>query len=219
MPEEADLIIEKYFLKEDKKLGFMTLYVGERENDDGEIDEIILSLCGVWKIYSSMATTYIFENYQVAKLVNIWVVGNLLWDMMKVGDVIIPNTFLQHDVYIPEFLNTLSYLRDPIFLEYAIGENYDLQKFELKLSGICVTGDQFIDDSEKMEKLVEDYGADVVDMEAYAILTVAKTYWELDKCVCIKSVSDGADNDAAKDHKDNITCAMENATAILDFII
>lgn len=54
--------------------------------------------------------------------------------MVKAGDVIMPNTFLQHDVYIPESIDTLSYLRDPIFIEYAIGENYDLQKFSLRLN-------------------------------------------------------------------------------------
>jgi len=219
MLEEAELIIEKYSLTEDKKQGFMTLYTWERDNDEWEIDEIILCLCGVGKIHSTMATTYLFENYQITKLINIWVVGNLVGDAMKIGDVIIPNTFLQHDSYVPEFLDTLSYLREPIFVEYAIGENYDLQKFSLRLSGICVTGDQFIDDPEKMGKLVDDHGADIVDMEAYAILSVAKAYDSLDLCVCVKSVSDGADSDAAKDHKDNLTFAMENATAILDFII
>ena len=219
MPQEAERIIEKYALKEEKKLGYMTLYRGERLSDDGEQEEIILTLCGVGKIHATMATTYIFENYQVSKLINIGVVGNLKGDMMKVGDVIIPNTFLQHDTYIPDFIDTLSYLRDPIFIEYAIGENYDLQKFSLRLSGICVTGDQFIDEAKKIEELADTHGADIVDMEAYAILSVAKAYDALDVCVCIKSISDGADSDAAKDHVDNLDFAMENAIAILDFTL
>jgi nucleoside phosphorylase len=56
-------------------------------------------------------------------------------------------------------------------------------------------------------------------MEAYAVLSVAKNYDILDKCVVIKSVSDGADSEAAKDHKDNLSFAMENAIAILDFTL
>jgi nucleoside phosphorylase len=36
-----------------------------------------LILAGVGKIHATMATTYLFENYIVDKLVNIGVVGNL----------------------------------------------------------------------------------------------------------------------------------------------
>lgn len=219
MPEEAELIIEKYNLKEEKKHGHMTIYLWEREWDEWETEEIVLALTGVGKIHATMATTYLFENYDISKLVNIGVVGNLRWDEIQVGDVIIPNTFLQHDTYIPAAIDNLSYLRDPIFIEYAIGENYDLQKFSVRLSGICVTGDQFIDNQETMERLVEDHSADIVDMEAYAILSVAKAYDALDRCVSIKSVSDGANNDATKDYSDNLTFAMENAVAILDFTL
>lgn len=219
MAEEAELIIEKYGLKEEKKQGYMTLYVGQIDGDEWEREEIVLALCWVGKIHATMATTYLFENYQIAKLINIGVVWNLKWDEIKVWDVIIPNTFLQHDTYIPDFIDTLSYLRDPIFVEYAIGENYDLQKFSLRLSGICITWDQFIDNPEKISQLEEEYSADIVDMEAYAILSVAKVYESLDKCVCIKSVSDGADSEAAKDHVDNLNFAMENAVAILDSVL
>jgi nucleoside phosphorylase len=54
-------------------------------------------------------------------------------------------------------------------------------------------------------------------MEAYAILTVAKTYDAIEKVIVIKSVSDGADSQAAKAHIDNLSFAMGNALAILDF--
>lgn len=131
----------------------------------------------------------------------------------------IPNTFLQHDVYIPESIDSLKYLREPIFTEYAIGDDYDLEKFTLHLSGICVTGDQFIDNEDLKSEIVETYGADIVDMEAYAFLTVAKNYDALDKTVVIKSVSDGADNTAADAHVGNLELAMKNAVAILEFTL
>jgi len=219
MPEEANLIIEKYGLKEEKKIGYLTIYTGERDGDDGEKENIVLALCGVGKTYASFATTYLFENYELEKIINIWVVGNLKGDMIQVGDVIIPNTFMQHDVYIPDELDSLSYLREPIFLEYAVGENYDLTKFSVRLNGICVTGDQFVDNPEIIEELVNEYSADIVDMEAYSFLSVAKAYNALDKCVVIKSVSDGAWNEAAKDHLSNLDFAMQNAVAILDFTL
>jgi len=219
MEQEAELIIKKYNLKEEKKMWYMTIYTGERESDEWEEENIILVLSGVGKIHATMATTYLFENYMVDKLINIGVVWNLKWDAIKVWDVILPNTFMQHDVYIPEEIDSLKYLREPIFLEYAIGQDYNLEKFSVILNGICVTGDQFIDKQEIIDDIVKEYSADIVDMEAYAILSVAKTYNALDKCACIKSVSDGADNEAVKNHTENLTFAMENAVAILDFTL
>jgi hypothetical protein len=45
-----------------------------------------------------------------------------------------PNTFVMHDFYMPAAIDFHKHQRDPIFLEYAIGEEYDLEKFKLHLS-------------------------------------------------------------------------------------
>lgn len=218
MAEEAEKIIAHYHLKETKTLWNLKIFEAEHFNEEEEeMENLILALCGVGKIHATFATTYLFENYSFEKLINIGVVGNLKPDMYAIWDVIIPNTFLQHDVYIPESINSLKYLRDPIFTPFAIGEDYDLEKFQLHLSGICVTGDQFIDNDDLKNELVDLYSADIVDMEAYAILSVAKNYDALEKVWVIKSVSDGADNNASTQHIDNLEFAMQNALAILLF--
>ena len=218
MAEEAEKIITHYALKETKNQGYLKIYEAEIYNqDEQENEHIILALCGVGKIHATFATTYLFENYSFEKLVNIGVVGNLRPDMYQVGDVFLPNTFLQHDVYIPESIDSLSYLREALFIPSSVGEDYDFEKFQLHLSGICVTGDQFIDNDELKNELVELYSADIVDMEAYAILSVAKNYDALEKVQVIKSVSDGADSHASTDHVQHLETAMQNALAILIF--
>jgi nucleoside phosphorylase len=219
MPEEAELIIEKYNLQETKHIWAMKIYEGKRKNTESEEENIILVLCGVWKIHTAFATTYLFENYLFEKILNIWVVWNLRPDMIEIWDVLIPNTFMQHDVYIPDFIDSMSYLRDPIFTEYAVWEDYDLEKFNLHLNGICVTWDQFIDNNDLKNELVDVHSADIVDMEAYSFLTIVKNYDALDKTVVIKSVSDWANNDAAQDHVANLKLAMDNAVIILDFVL
>ena len=119
----------------------------------------------------------------------------------------------------PEAIDFHKYQREPIFLEYAIGEEYDLEKFKLHLSGICATGDQFIDNKVLQSEIVEKFGADIVDMEVYSILSVIKNYEMLDKTVVIKSVSDGADDSAEKNSMDNLNLAMRNAVDILEFTL
>jgi adenosylhomocysteine nucleosidase len=76
MKEEADIIIEKYKLKETLKKGTMTIFEGEYESEDGT-DKLVLVLAGIGKICATTATTYLFENYEIHKLINIGIAGNL----------------------------------------------------------------------------------------------------------------------------------------------
>lgn len=218
MKEEADIIIKKFNLVETTKKGNLTIFEWEFETTDWK-DKIVLALAGIGKISAAMATTYLFENYDIFKLVNIWIAGSVNPLDTKIWDVFLPNTFIQHDLYLPFEWDHLDYAKNPIFLEYAIWENIDLTKFGLVMNGVCVTGDQFIDDPEKVAKFSADYGADVCEMEAFAILSVARDYDALDKCVVIKAVSDWADNEAKEAHMDNLDFAMNNSVLVLELVL
>ena len=218
MKEEAEIIIKKFDLKETNKLKNIKIFEGKRVGDDGE-ENIILVLAWIGKIQASIATTYLLENYSVDKIINIWIAGNVSGTDLKIWDVVLPNTFIQHDIYLPFEWEHLDYAKKPIFLEYAVWENYDLQKFWLMLNWVCVTWDEFIDNEEKISDLRINFWADVCEMEAFAILSVAREYDMLDKCIVIKAVSDGADNDAKEAHMTNLDFAMENSVSILDFIL
>lgn len=218
MKEEADIIINKFGLKETTKKWNLTIFEWEYETSDGK-DKIVLALAGIGKISAAMATTYLFENYDIFKLINIGIAGSVNPVDVKVWDVFLPNTFIQHDMYLPFEGEHLDYAKKPIFLQYAIGENIDLTKFGLVMSGVCVTGDQFIDDKQKVADLWEKYSADVCEMEAFSVLSVARDYDALDKCVVIKAVSDGADSDAKEAHMDNLEFAMNNSVLVLELVL
>lgn len=218
MKEEAEMIIEKYQLQQVKKFQNIFIYEWEREND-GEKEKLVLAVSGIGKVQSAIAATYLFENYDVFKFINIWIAGCIRNSDAQVGDVFLPNTFICHDTYLPFDGPHLDYFKKPIFLEYAIGENYDLQKFWLVLNGICLTWDQFIDSAEKVTELRDTYGADVCEMEAFSVLSVAREYNALDKCIVIKSISDLADGSATVDQENNLKLAMENSITVLDFIL
>lgn len=218
MKEEANLIIEKFGLKEVKSLKNIKIFETIRKTEDSD-EKIVLVFSWIWKIQASIATSYLLENYSVDKLINIWIAGNLSWNDLKVWDVILPNTFVQQDMYLPFEWEHLNYAKKPIFLEYAVWENYDLQKFGLILNWVCVTWDEFVDKQERVDELRIDFWADICDMEAFAVLSVAREYDILDKCVVIKSISDWADNEAKEAHMDNLYFAMQNAISILEFIL
>lgn len=218
MKEEAELIVEKFELEEEKKFKNITVYEWNREIN-GEKEKIVLVLWWIWKIQSAIAATYAFENYNVDKIVNIWIAGSLNTLDTKVWDIFLPNTFIQHDIYLPFEWNHLDYAKEPIFLEYAIWENIDLTKFWLILNWVCVTWDQFIDDDTVVNKLRNNYAADICEMEAFSILSVAREYDLLDKCVVIKWVSDWANNDAKDAHMNNLEFAMKNSIWVLEMVL
>ncbi len=219
MKEEADLIIKKFDLKEEKSLKNITIYEWKRENNEGEPEKIILILSWIWKIQSTIATTYLFENYVVDKLVNIWIAWSLDDLDAKVWDVYLPNTFIQHDMYLPFDWEHLDYAKKPIFLNYAVWENIDLTKFGLILNWVCLTWDQFIDNEEKLEELKNNFAWDICEMEAFWVLSVAREYDALDKCVVIKAISDWADNEAKSEHMNNLDFAMENSIWVLEIVL
>ena len=75
----------------------------------------------------SKALVYLSENYDPFKVVfaeN----TTITWNFdLNFGDVIIPNTFISKNT------------NKPIFIEYVTWENYDLTKFWLVLSWICLS--------------------------------------------------------------------------------
>lgn len=218
MKEEAELIIKKFNLKETKSLKNIKIFEWTRSWDDWE-ENLVLVLWWIWKIQAAIATTYLLENYSVDKIINIWIAGNLTGNDLKVWDVLLPNTFIQQDMYLPFEWSHLDYAKKSIFLEYAIWENYDLQKFWLILNWVCVTGDEFVDKEERISKLRVDFWADICEMEAFSILSVAREYNMLDKCIVIKAISDWADNEAKEAHMNNLEFAMNNSISILEFIL
>ena len=218
MQEEADLIIKRFNLKQLEKKNNITIYEWIRESSDWN-DKIILVLAGIWKIQAAIAMTHILENYSPDKIINIWIAGNLNNTDAKIWDVFLPNTFVQHDMYLPFEWNHLDYAKKPIFLEYAIWESFNLNKFWLILSWVCITGDQFIDDVEKVIELRDMHWADICEMEAFAILSVAREYDVLSKCVVIKAISDWANNEAKDAHMDNLKFAMENSVDVLELVL
>ena len=70
-----------------------------------------------------------------------------------------------------------------------------------------------------MNSLSEKYNADVIEMEAFAIWSVAREFSILDKCIFIKAISDWANNESIDAHMWNLDFAMKNSILALDMII
>lgn len=212
MDEEAELIINRYNLKQTNKLINISVFEGNIWDK-----ELIFVLSWMWKIQSSLWTSFLIENYNPDTIINIWVAWNISDSKVKVWDVFLPTTFYQHDFYVPFAWTHDEYANSWILIPE---KSYDIQKdFNIISSSINVTWDQFIENKDTIKTLKSKFNADTVEMEAFSILSIAREYSVLDKCIIIKAVSDSADEDASENIFENIKIAMNNSIKVLDYYL
>jgi len=211
MIQEADLIIKKYNLKLIDQLVNIKVY----KNND-----LLLVVSGIGKIQTSIALTYILNKWTFEKIINIWIAWNT-WKIKssKIWDIFLPTTFWQHDIYLPFEWEHLNYAKSSIKINLNLDIEKDKFNFNIFENAICVTGDQFIDNDEKIKQLISKYNADIVEMEAFAFVSVLREFNLLDRAIVIKSVSDSADKNAILDHQINLEKAMKNWIMFLDYLI
>ena len=213
MSEEADLIIKKYNLEKVNEKWTLKIFHWTLWDKN-----LVLLLGWIWKIQASFSTTHLLENYKIDYLINIWIAWNISKDLINIWDVILPNTFIQHDMYLPFPWEHLNYAKAEISINNI---NIDSLKsdFTIHQNMKCLTWDQFIDNEDIISKLKKDYSWNLVEMEAFAILSIARNYNILDKSIVIKWISDWANNEAIDTHMSNLEIAMKNSIVVLDEIL
>jgi len=125
-----DKILEINSLQEKYKEDWFVVYEWFRELYKDEEDIVL-----VYFNDFSNSLQYIKENYNIFKIIiaSIW---NKTWNLdIKSWDVIIPNTFISKSD------------ENPIFTTYAVWESYDLTKFWLILSWLCISWEVNNEDS------------------------------------------------------------------------
>lgn len=209
MDEEAEYIISLFGLKATKKFQNISFF---------ENEEVVLALTGVGKIQASIGTTLLCTNYELDQLINIGIAGSLLEQEANIGDVFIVNKLAQHDMYLPFDGEHLNYAKGQISLPRLVFKELQ-EKSWITMNGFCLTGDQFIDDAKKVWALREETQADIVEMEAFAVASVAREFGLLEKLVIIKAISDGADSEAREAHESNLDLAMRKSIEVLQVIL
>lgn len=207
MKDEADIIIKKYNLKLEKEIKELKIYKN---------NNIILIISWIGKIQASIAIMYLLNYGPFEKIINIWIAWNTWKTSSKAGDVFMINEVFQHDIYLPFEWAHLDYAKKSIKINNTDIKINDINVYNNK---ICATWDQFIDEKNKVEKIKNQFNADVVEMEAFAFLSVLREIDLLNKAIVIKSVSDTADENSHKEHEFNLELAMKNGIKVLDFIL
>jgi len=160
------------------------LFVFALEMEAGEVFNNQNTLfTGIGKVNASYELTKAIYQKRPDLIVNLGTAGSSYFSK---GDVVCCTQFVQRDMDVRGLgfeLYKTPFSSIPLVLDYGL----PMQDFPL---GTCGTGDNF-----EMEHNTTQYN--VVDMEAYALATVAQK--ENIPFLCLKYISDGADDSAAED--------------------
>lgn len=138
----------------------------------------------------SKSFSFIEENYDIFKLIFVWF-AEVMWNNELVEwDVIIPNTFI-----------SIIDSKKPIFIDYAVWEEYDLNDFWLVLNWICFTWELENEDSEFL--------ADIKDNEIYNLLEETQKKQKYEEIIVVIKWIEKYDNNQSS----------ENIIKVLDLVL
>ena len=139
--------------------------------------ELIFILSGIGKVNAAIHTQYIIDKFNIDYIINVGVAGSLVQDL-HFGDVVIASDLVQHDMDVVVFgialgqiprMDVFSFASDEMLLNLAKlihGDGYQIQV------GRIISGDQFIDNKDKVMFLVKQFNARACEMEGAAVAHV-----------------------------------------------
>jgi len=157
--------------------------------------------CGVGEILASSATQLVIDRYKVDYIVNFGYAGSLT-DKLKAGDLVLIDKVIhyQYDLSALDNVKIGQYSgRSQVFFKLTQSTRDNMnQLLDSPLPVVTLaSGDKFVADSRTKKYLHETFGASVCDMELAGIaITALRNGIHI---ASIKLVSDGADENAAKE--------------------
>lgn len=163
---------------------------------------IVVVRSGIGKVNMAICTQILIDVFKVEALINTGVAGGL-YSELSIGDIVLSNEAMQHDMDATGFgyqkgeiprMDTYIFKADEGLIQAAKEAcetvNTDIHCFV----GRVVTGDQFIQSSEKKEQLIHDFDGYCAEMEGAAMAQVA--FLNHIPFLVIRAISDKADDSA-----------------------
>lgn len=171
---------------------------------DGTLNgkSVVVVQCGYGKVNAGICAQILADLFEVTHIINTGVAGSLN-PKLDIGDIVVSEMALQHDMdvaplgfapgQIPD-IDTLAFPADPIMIDTALTACRKVNPDIHVLTGLVVTGDQFISSREIKNRLVTLFHGDCAEMEGAAIAQVS--YLNRLPFVIIRAISDKADDSA-----------------------
>ena len=182
---------------------------------------VVVVQTGIGKANAAMITTLVIEHFKPREIIFSGIAGGLN-PALKPGDIVVGTNMVYHDIgnYTPQGLvpesvknpvdgkqNPLYFAADPrlidvieqasklVTLSSPFGK--DSIRKPTVVTGIIATGDTFIASPAKSREIRKNFNADAVEMEGSVVAQIC--YQTSMPFVVIRSISDSADEEAARD--------------------
>ena len=200
---------------EEERVGNLVFYTGTMHNQD-----IVLLETGIGKVNAAVGATLMIDAFCVEKIIFTGVAGGIS-EELDLGDVVISEDLIQHDVDVTAFgekLGVIPRMESSVFK--ADDELIELaEKAGKKLKGKVIvgrilSGDQFIASPEKIAFLKKEFNGDCAEMEGAAVGHVCQIF-DI-PFVVVRTMTDKANSDAHTDYATFMKIAAENSITLVD---
>ena len=184
--------------------------------------EIALAYSKIGKVNAALTATLLIEKYGCKKLLFSGVAGGIN-ESLKIGDLIVADKLVQHDVDITVFGHAWGFIPESgDFVESDKELNEIASKVAEKLGiklirGTIATGDQFIASEEKKEWIKNTYKADALEMEGASVGYVCKCLGV--PFFVLRAISDTADMDAGFSFEELLVSSAKVSANFLENIL
>lgn len=196
MEEEIESIKPHIDIISTKNIVGLDFYMGKMGGNN-----VVLVRCGIGKVNAAICSQVLIDLYAVDYIINVGVAGAINKEL-KIGDIVIATDTMHHDMdttYFGDELGIIPRMEESKFkadselIEIALKASNDVLENNKALTGRIVSGDQFLCDVEKKNKIWSHFKAFCVDMESAAIGQTC--YLNKIPFAVIRSISDNSDED------------------------
>lgn len=216
--QEELIELKKYLhINNEKKIYDLTFYEATLNNQN-----IILTESGIGKTNAARTTQILIDYYKPEAIFNIGVAGGIAKNL-KVGDVIISTSLVQHDFDITAFNHPKGYIPN-------IGNNIPIDNKLLNTTktildtnnisykeGLIASCDIFCTKESMATKINTQFNALCVEMEGASIAQTA--YLSKTPCLVIRSISDCPDNNNKVTYEEFLETSSNKVAQIMYAIL
>lgn len=216
--QEELIELKKYLhINNEKKIYDLIFYEATLNNQN-----IILTESGIGKTNAARTTQILIDYYKPEAIFNIGVAGGIAKNL-KVGDIIISISLVQHDFDITAFNHPKGYIPN-------IGNNIPIDNKLLNTTktildtnnisykeGLIASGDIFCTKESMATKINTQFNALCVEMEGASIAQTA--YLSKTPCLVIRSISDCPDNNNKVTYEEFLETSSNKVAQIMYAIL